>query len=72
MSFQHLPDFALDAIYHAASTHARMMSLLERGGPVSLHLELDIRDTYDKLQTIIIGQEYIRNRSHADKAGEQP
>ena len=60
MSFQILPDFAIDAIYRAASTHARMMVVLRDGGPVLPDLEDDILDTYDKLQDIICGQEYAR------------
>ena len=60
--FQQLPNFALDAIYHAASTHARMITWLRNGGAVPLCLEEDLADTYDKLQTIIVGQERARRK----------
>ena len=58
--FQVLPGFAMDAIYHAASVHARTIVLLRNGGAVSPVLEEDLRDTYAKLQDIIVGQEYAR------------
>ena len=71
--FQRLPNFALDAIYHAASTHARMLGLLRHGGQVPATLEEDIQDTYGKLQDIIIGQEYKRVRiAYVENRGISP
>ena len=63
--FQVLPGFAIDAIYHAASVHARMIILLRNGGAVSGAMEEDLRDTYAKLQDIIVGQEYARRKEDA-------